>query len=255
MYWPLELGFYWNKRPFYYFFYYSFIYLFLFDFFLERNDLIKKDYCRIYPVSYYYYYHNNLYYYYYYYYLFSFESFSHQCKLMVSHWSLSDNKYPQVSRTLLSILTNLNNTIARPVISKSSSLVSILSDCIEIANCVIFMFHSFFNSLARSLSLFPHSFNFTLWSAGTAKSHNSASSLFRCVVVADYYIRSRRLAEIWWSVCNSKSQWNLSVSFSRDRFWIVHIPFVRLIKLQLLAQLPVDHHAHPIVPRLIFFLC
>ena len=37
---------------------------------------------------------------------------------------------------------------------------------------VTFMFHSFFNSLARSmyLSLFSHSFSFILWSAGTAKS-------------------------------------------------------------------------------------
>ena len=34
------------------------------------------------------------------------------------------------------------------------------------------MFHSFFNSLARSryLSLFSHSFRFILWSAGTTKS-------------------------------------------------------------------------------------
>ena len=30
---------------------------------------------------------------------------------MVSNWSLSDSKYPQVSRTLLSILTDLNNVI------------------------------------------------------------------------------------------------------------------------------------------------
>ena len=30
---------------------------------------------------------------------------------MVSHWSLSDSKFPQVSRTLLSILTDLNNAV------------------------------------------------------------------------------------------------------------------------------------------------
>ena len=30
---------------------------------------------------------------------------------MVSHWRLSYNKSPQVSRTLLSILANLNNTV------------------------------------------------------------------------------------------------------------------------------------------------
>ena len=47
------------------------------------------------------------------------------------HWSLSDSKSPQVSRTLFSILVNLNYPVlwtvsTRPLISKSSSLVSIL---------------------------------------------------------------------------------------------------------------------------------
>ena len=41
---------------------------------------------------------------------------------MVSHWSLSDDKSTQVSRTLLSILADLNNAVAwtvftRPIIS------------------------------------------------------------------------------------------------------------------------------------------
>ena len=37
--------------------------------------------------------------------------FSHQCPLVVFHWSLSGSKSPQVSRTLLSILTDLNNAV------------------------------------------------------------------------------------------------------------------------------------------------
>ena len=41
----------------------------------------------------------------------SFESFSHQCKLMMSHWSLSDCESPQVSSTLVSILTDLNDPV------------------------------------------------------------------------------------------------------------------------------------------------
>ena len=46
---------------------------------------------------------------------------------MVFHWSLSDNNSPQVFRTLLSILTVLNNVIVwmvstRPLIYKSSGL-------------------------------------------------------------------------------------------------------------------------------------
>ena len=45
---------------------------------------------------------------------------------MIFHWSLSDSKSPQVSRTLLSILAVLNNAVvwmvsSRPPTSKSSS--------------------------------------------------------------------------------------------------------------------------------------
>ena len=45
---------------------------------------------------------------------------------MVFHWRLSDSKSSQVSRTLLSILADLNNIVVmivstRPLISKSSS--------------------------------------------------------------------------------------------------------------------------------------
>ena len=101
---------------------------------------------------------------------------------MVFHCSLSDSKSPHVSRTFLSILANLNNAVVwmvstRPLISKSSSsfinpLVTVPRAPITIGINVTFMFHSFFCSPARSsdLSFFSHSFNFTLWSAGTAKS-------------------------------------------------------------------------------------
>ena len=96
---------------------------------------------------------------------------------MVFHWSLSDSKSPQVSRTLLSILAVLNNAVVwivstRPPTSKSSSpfsnpLVTVPEAPITIGIIVTCMFHSFFNSLARSryLSFFSHSFSFILWSA------------------------------------------------------------------------------------------
>ena len=101
---------------------------------------------------------------------------------MVFYWSLSDSKSPQVSRTFLIILVVLNNVVVymvstRPPTSKSSSpfnnpLVTVPKAPITIGIIVIFMFHSFFNSLARSryLSFFSLSFRFILWSAGTAKS-------------------------------------------------------------------------------------
>ena len=101
---------------------------------------------------------------------------------MVFDWSLSDCKSPQVSRTRLSILAVLSNAVVwivstRPLTSKSSRpfnnpLVTVTNAPITIGTIVTFMFHSFFNSLARSryLSFFLLSFRFILWSAGTAKS-------------------------------------------------------------------------------------
>ena len=60
-----------------------------------------------------------------------FSSFSHQRKPMVSHWSLSKSKSSQVSRTLLTILANLDNAIVwmlstHPLISRSSNPCTIL---------------------------------------------------------------------------------------------------------------------------------
>ena len=87
---------------------------------------------------------------------------------MVFHWSLSDSKSPQVPRTRLSILAVLSNAVVwivstRPPTSKSSSpfnnpLVTVPNAPITIGTIVTFMFHSFFNSLARSRYL---SFFFT----------------------------------------------------------------------------------------------
>ena len=100
---------------------------------------------------------------------------------MVFHWSLSDSKSPQVSRTLLSILAVLNNVVVwmvstLPPISKSSSpysnpLVTVPKALITIGIIVTCLLHSFFNYRARSryLSFFSHSFSFILWSARTAK--------------------------------------------------------------------------------------
>ena len=101
---------------------------------------------------------------------------------MVFHWSLSDSKSPQVSRTLLSILAVLNNAVVwmvstRPLTYKSSSpfsnpLVTVPNAPVTIGIIVTCMFHSFFSSVARSryLSFFSHSFCFIMWPAGTAKS-------------------------------------------------------------------------------------
>ena len=123
---------------------------------------------------------------------------------MVFHWNPSDSKSPQVSRTRLRILAVLSNAVVwivsiRPPTSKSSRpfnnpLVIVPNAPITIGTIVTFIFHSFFNSLARSryLSFFSISFRFILWSTGTAKSTILQNLSFFFVFFGDYY-------EVWFS--------------------------------------------------------
>ena len=136
---------------------------------------------------------------------------------MVFEWSLSDSKSPQISYTLLGILAILSNAVIwivsiRPPTSKSSwpfnnPLVIVPKAPITIGTIITFMFHSFFNSLARSryLYFFSHSFSFILWSAGTAKSIILQILFFFFFFFLLIIIRSGLLAEIRWSVCLSNA--------------------------------------------------
>ena len=145
---------------------------------------------------------------------------------MVFHWRLNESKSPQVSRALLSILSVFNFVVVWmvttwPPTSKSSRpfnnpLVTVPKATITVGIIVTFMFHSFFNSLARSryLSLFSPFFSFVLWSAGTAKS-TILQIFFFFFFFLLIIIRSGLRAEIRWSVCMSKSHRSLCVSFSR----------------------------------------
>ena len=99
---------------------------------------------------------------------------------------------PQVSRTVHTILIDLNNAVVlmvstRPLISKSCNpftnhLVTVPKEPITIGIIITFMFHRFFNSLARSryLSFFSLSFNFTLFMDSNV--HNSAS-IFSLIII------------------------------------------------------------------------
>ena len=92
------------------------------------------------------------------------------------------------------------------------------------------MFHSFFNSLARSryLSFFSLSANFTLWLARTAKSTIRQVVFYSFFFIFMMIIRSGRLDEIRWSVCISKFQRSLCLLFSRtDAGMCIYHLFVR----------------------------
>ena len=144
---------------------------------------------------------------------------------MVFHWSLSDSKSPQVSRTLLSILAVLNNAVVwmvstRPPTSKSSSpfsnpLVTVPNAPITIGIIVTCMFHSFFSSLARPryLSFFSH---FSVLFCGPPGQQSRLFCKFSFFFFCCWLLlRSGLLAGIRWSVCILKSHRSLCVSFSR----------------------------------------
>ena len=160
---------------------------------------------------------------------------------MVFHWSLSDSKTPQVSWTLLSILAVFSNAViwivstypptSKPARPFKSPLVIVPKSPITIGTIVTFMFHSFFNSLARSryLSFFSHSFSLILWSTGTAKSTILQILYFLLII-----IRSGLLAKIWWSVCMSTSHRSLCVWFSRTGAGLCIYHFLVLSNLNFL---------------------
>ena len=141
---------------------------------------------------------------------------------MVFHWSLSDSKSPQVSRTLLSILAALNNAVVwmvstRPPTSKSSSpfsnpLVAVPNAPITISIIVTCMFHSFFqfSSKVKVLIILFTFFQFYSVVSRNSKVDYFASSLLLLLII----IKSGLLAGIRWSVCMLKSHRSLCVGFS-----------------------------------------
>ena len=73
---------------------------------------------------------------------------------MVFNWSLSDNKSPQVSRTLLSILAVFNNVVVwmvstRALISKSSSPFNNPLVTVPIIIIIIILYEFFTPALAE----------------------------------------------------------------------------------------------------------
>ena len=91
--------------------------------------------------------------------------FSHQRLLGISHWSFSDTRSHKVSKTVFSILTDLNNYVVwmvstHPLFSKTSSLCTnpfVIVSTAPFTFCIIvtFMFHSFFSVPYLGPVIFP----------------------------------------------------------------------------------------------------
>ena len=143
-------------------------------------------------------------------------------------------------------------TTSKPSSPFNNSIVTVPKVPITIGIIVTFMFHSFFNSLARSryLSLFSHSFSFVLWSAETGKS--TILQIFSFFV--DYYKVWSSDRELVIRLYIKVPQEFVHIIFL-DRCWVVHIPFVGMVKFKFLAHFPVDHLAHPVVSSLVPLLC
>ena len=140
----------------------------------------------------------------------------------MSHWNLSISKSPKVSRTLLSILANLNYWVvwmvsSCPLIFKSSlPIPGYYSKC---DNCNWYHRHlqvPYFLVLWQGqVTYLSFPFLFFLLSGSSERS----SRLFgRSSVFVDYHF-VWSLADIRWSVCISKSKWILCVTFSRTDSW------------------------------------
>ena len=152
---------------------------------------------------------------------------------MVFHLGLSDSKSPQVYWTLLSILAVLINAVVwmvstRLPASKSSSpfnnpLVTLPKSTNHNCRLHVPLFFQFPSRAVVIILLFTFShFSFIQWSAGRANSTILQIFFFLLII-----FRFGLLAEIWRSVCMSKSHRSLCVSFSRtDAGLCIHHLFV-----------------------------
>ena len=146
---------------------------------------------------------------------------------MVFHSSLSDNKSPQVSRTLLTILIDLSNAewwylfviwfLSLPV-PLPDPFGIVPSAQIAVCITVIFMIHSFFVffcALWQGPDIYPY-FHFLLILLYCLPGQKS--SLFGVFFFFFFFFltitRSGCMTEIRWSAVISKSQRSLFVSFS-----------------------------------------
>ena len=163
-------------------------------------------------------------------------------KQQVSSSLQDSSQYSERSNNEVVWMVSTRRLIFMSSTPSTNPLVTVPQAPITIGIIVTFMSNSFFNSLARFryLSFFSLSYNFTLRSAGTAKS-TIRRVLFFCWLLLGLVIRP---------ILND-------LSVSQTPWWVFasRSPVVRMVKFKFLAQFHVDQLSHPVVSCLILFLC
>ena len=108
-----------------------------------------------------------------------------------------------------------------------------------------------FGSLATSRysSFFSLIFHFSLVVNPNGKVHYSEGSFF-CLLSLGLVFLTRFEDRLYFKTPN-----NFVLLIFWDEFWVVHMPFVRMIRFKLLAQFLGDHLPHAVVSSLILSLC
>ena len=167
---------------------------------------------------------------------------------------------------LISILADLNNTVVR-MVSNSLLIFKFFSLCINpsvivprppitIGITVTYMFHNFFNSIARSsyLSFFWCCFNLLSDQSGL-QSPQFWKFSFSCWLLLDLVDRPR-LGDLFVSKKkkNKKKTKSLCVSFSRTGSELCIYHLIIWSNLNFLHNSQLDQLAHPVVSGFLFFL-
>ena len=135
---------------------------------------------------------------------------------MAHHWSLGYNNSPQVSWTLLRILPDLTSTVV-----STASILLLISNLTSLLSKLLLVVSSSLLSIGITSYSCSPTFCFLLFSlCCPPERQNSQVVLFLLINTT-----TGRLARIGWSVCISKSERILGISFSwtNSGFCVYHL--------------------------------
>ena len=176
-----------------------------------------------------------------------------------------NNTFAHISRTFLGMLSDLSKVFMFSIcllyynscsrFSRSLGIVWRAPSTIGITLTIILQ--SFLGSVhqfSSRVQVFVYHFAFFYFHSLTLRRNSKVNNNTSSPFFVDYY-------KVWSLDWDYVIHLNLKIPeefvrlIGRDRFWVVHITFVRMIKYKFLAQFPVNPIAHPVVFSLILILC